>query len=337
MVISPRIYWLDWLKLFAMFLVVWGHALFHFADIPYEEKYVGVSGFIYSFHMPLFMTLSGYFSYKLMLGLGDLKKKFIQLIVPLCSLLLFCFLFGIKDQNFWYLPSLFICYLIFYCFFKISLSNKVKILFLLLLLVLFSPLIVRIPYVRLYKIDYMLPFFGMGLLLKRYQKVIENSSKYILLPLGVLFVLLEFFWNSSFVWYSSFPNWIDYKQLILNKELCFDIRNLGYSLYRYIVGAVGTGFFFLLFFELSKKIQWSSEPVNKFALGYTMQIYVLQTFFVQENVCHIQVPMENMFLYQYVYTFFVSILIVVVCILCAKLMEKSKIVSLLFFGVNKFK
>ena len=42
--------WVDQARGFAMFLVVYGH------NFPVAEKY------IYSFHMPLFLIISGFFS-----------------------------------------------------------------------------------------------------------------------------------------------------------------------------------------------------------------------------------------------------------------------------------
>lgn len=50
----------DYLKFFAIFLVVWGHCIEQLcsADSIEDSAY----RFIYSFHMPLFMMISGYFS-----------------------------------------------------------------------------------------------------------------------------------------------------------------------------------------------------------------------------------------------------------------------------------
>ena len=72
----------DMLKLFAIFLVVWGHCIqnLHTCDF-YEEP---VYKIIYSFHMPLFMVISGYFSLSSMRATTGsfLKKKFNQLLLP---------------------------------------------------------------------------------------------------------------------------------------------------------------------------------------------------------------------------------------------------------------
>lgn len=74
---SNRILAFDLLKLLAIYLVLVGHGTQHLLPSnPLDEPlYI----YIYSFHMPLFMMLSGYFSYSssvsLEIGLGGGKKK----------------------------------------------------------------------------------------------------------------------------------------------------------------------------------------------------------------------------------------------------------------------
>ena len=51
-----RIDWIDFLKAFAIFLVVWGHIIQ--SNFPNLNT---TNGFILAFHMPLFAILSGLF------------------------------------------------------------------------------------------------------------------------------------------------------------------------------------------------------------------------------------------------------------------------------------
>lgn len=53
-----RITYIDWLKAFAIFLVLLGHSIQNLSAAGMMD---GLHGFIYSFHMPLFMMLSGFF------------------------------------------------------------------------------------------------------------------------------------------------------------------------------------------------------------------------------------------------------------------------------------
>lgn len=59
---TDRVLYLDLLKCFAIFLVIWGHSIQYFKSTAYFDE--PIYRIIYSFHMPLFMALSGYFSEK---------------------------------------------------------------------------------------------------------------------------------------------------------------------------------------------------------------------------------------------------------------------------------
>lgn len=78
---NNRILWIDILKFTAIILVIWGHII----QYGYEDYLDNsVHQIIYSFHMPLFMMLSGFFGYSVLkLSYSQLlKKKFEQLIIP---------------------------------------------------------------------------------------------------------------------------------------------------------------------------------------------------------------------------------------------------------------
>ncbi len=123
---------LDLLKAFAIYLVIWGHAIMHFR--PNFEESVSFN-VIYSFHMPLFMMLSGYFATSsIRLGIKEFfAKKFRQLLLPCITWGIVCWLVissGLIDgrfelhvrdlftgwlgliENFWFLRSCFICYMV---------------------------------------------------------------------------------------------------------------------------------------------------------------------------------------------------------------------------------
>lgn len=74
MQMKERIYWIDYLKAFAMFLVVLGHAGLGEDSI--------IKSWIYGFHMPLFIFVSGYcIGNPKPVGV-ELKKDFKTLVVP---------------------------------------------------------------------------------------------------------------------------------------------------------------------------------------------------------------------------------------------------------------
>lgn len=82
---KERIRYWDFVKGIAIFLVVWGHTIqFGGRDIAglFENK---AFIFIYSFHMPLFILMSGYFLAKSVSKrsfLQNLKKKLTHIVVP---------------------------------------------------------------------------------------------------------------------------------------------------------------------------------------------------------------------------------------------------------------
>ena len=95
---AKKIDWIDTVRVFTMILVVLGHCNYYNIDTPYGGIHYGnidllfykilgvVTGFIYSFHMPLFMAVSGacfYFSMKKRPTFGFIcKSKATRLLIP---------------------------------------------------------------------------------------------------------------------------------------------------------------------------------------------------------------------------------------------------------------
>lgn len=159
----------DALKLFAIFLVLWGHSIQYYQTTIFYEN--PIARVICSFHMPLFMMIAGYFSLSSMqIGVVELiKKKGAQLIVPA---LIWCFLvfgtdyfyggehsFGvhIKD-DYWFLKSLFVCYILTW----LGSNSKAKEIVWILLLIVFT------QFVEVWRISLMFPCFIMGYLLRKH-------------------------------------------------------------------------------------------------------------------------------------------------------------------------
>ena len=121
---------IDILKLFAMFLVIWGHCAQFLLSSHYLDEPVYI--YIYSFHMPLFMMISGLF----VKHFSSVPSAFSYLLVKARQLLLPCIAWGLLMSaanllqpilvgtkadmplwqtlwsNFWFLKSLFVCFLL---------------------------------------------------------------------------------------------------------------------------------------------------------------------------------------------------------------------------------
>lgn len=129
-----RIVWIDIFKGLAILLVIMGHVCQ--MRFPISGKWL--SDIIYSFHMPLFLFLSGLFARKAVEAAdnrqvrGYIIKKARQLLVPFAVwMILWCIFKGdditmFLDGGFiyWYLPTLFE-FLLLFCILR-YLSNSIK-------------------------------------------------------------------------------------------------------------------------------------------------------------------------------------------------------------------
>ena len=68
---TQRINWIDWAKVFAIYLVILGH---HISKDAEGESFV--KNFIYAFHMPFFFFISGYLFKEPKSILHLLKKRY---------------------------------------------------------------------------------------------------------------------------------------------------------------------------------------------------------------------------------------------------------------------
>lgn len=195
------IYW-DIIKGVAIFLVVLGHSLQYFyIDSAYSNTDF-LFNFIYSFHMPLFMVVSGYFAYSSFSKpiYEVFKKKFIQIMIPnvtwslLTSILVYLnnpsksFSFSL---GYWYLNALWGCYVIF----GIGNSLRLKCSWLV-----YPYILMVYAFGELLNISHlisMLPFFGIGLLIRKYPSFLEDKYKLIFSVTFPLIILISILYPSQ--------------------------------------------------------------------------------------------------------------------------------------------
>lgn len=196
-----RIVWLDFVKLFTIYLVVLGHVIQFLQSSNPKGNELWL--FIYSFHMPLFMLVAGYFSKKVVSGdiIKLLKTKSIQLLLPcvIWGILVYLFkhlspiisfpnsaisfikgvVFEIGDVL-WFLKCLFICMLLFRIFKKNA--------FLLFVSIIISQIL---PY----KVPLMYPCFLIGLYCEHinfFNKISIKSA----ISFAVLFLISFYFFEA---------------------------------------------------------------------------------------------------------------------------------------------
>lgn len=200
-----RILFLDLTKCVAIWLVLWGHAITELMpqDLSVNKAYLG----IYSFHMPLFMLVSGLFAKK-SFGRSFVelaKSKFFQLLLPTFAFFgiawwvishfannndgvsinyagLFNLFEFIKHELscYWFLKSLFVCYIIGWCCWKCGKKRWYAV-----FVVLSAFLYLQHWNVTCYKTGFMFPFFMLGIYLGDKLDTIKNYSL-ILLPISII-------------------------------------------------------------------------------------------------------------------------------------------------------
>lgn len=186
-----RNYLIDNLKLLLMLMVVFGHVIEYY--INDSKLLMGIYIFIYIFHMPLFVFISGYFSKNLeKCSKGVVRSLLIPYILlsvvwyTIASIWSGEFIFSLFNPGWtlWYLISLFI--------WRLSIKYLVKVKFILIISIILSLFISIIPSSNslgfILRTVTFLPFFLIGYYTKehniRYIKTISNG-----LSLGVIVFL----------------------------------------------------------------------------------------------------------------------------------------------------
>ena len=330
---KDRLIWIDLLKLLAIFLVILGHVIITFHPLnegPYDRILLI---YIYSFHMPLFMFISGYLSRKIKNGIYDIKGRFYQLIVPTVSCYFLFYILGYSQHNLWFLPCLFMCYFLTSCIYyllncisKNSIINNVVIVCVLFLCI---SVFNKIPIINKYKLDFMLPFFIVGV---NYD-ITRKYSRYITIIILLITILFLLFWNKQYIYYFSKTDYINYHLLFdLNKNFLV-IDNLIKVLYRFFTGYFVSISFFIIFSSLKLK-SIVFQKLSKFGL-YTLQIYIVQTLVLEHNFFNFHFRDNYPCYYNIFITPFISICVLIICLLIIKTVEKNRIIDILFFGNRK--
>lgn len=343
---KARIKAFDILKLYAIFLVLWGHSIQYFLSSNfYDEPMYRI---IYSFHMPLFMMISGYFSISSMslLPFEFLKKKFVQLILPILS---WCVVLGILfffnhsmefsivkltigeilmgfygPYPFWFLRTCFFCYLLAYCgfFFRIN-----KYLWMLISLIISQ----FVPYFVFADILY--PCFIIGMELKDNHKFYGCICKYTIGLLGS-FLFMLCFWDQFFWGLDGILKTIIINYMHIDSSFFLMIVS---KFYRLIIGIVGS----LAFIGIICS-SFPQEKTNKFIFicsdwgQYTLGIYILQTLILETYMAKfILLDGLDFYLINFAITPIISLFVLVLCVYIIKIMSRSHILAFLFFGKYK--
>ena len=349
-----RIKAFDVLKLYAIFLVLWGHSIQFLLSSDFCDE--PVYRIIYSFHMPLFMMISGYFSLSSMSlpPIDFLKKKFTQLILPACSwtivlgiiILLYkphffafrssLLLVQIKETvvyiiggfygtyPYWFLKTCFICYLLAYCGSHLRL-NKYVWMCLTLIVSQFIP--------HFANVSVMYPCFIIGFELKDNQKFYIKICKHYLW-LVVLFLLMLCFWDQFFWGGEGIIKSFIINSLHTNNHLLLYLVS---KVYKLTIGIVGSLAFIGLMCSLIPQ-----KKTNKLIYlccnwgQYTLGIYILQSIILEYIMPkYIILDELNFYLFNFIIAPLISLLVLVLCVYIIKAIRKSQTSAFFFLGNTK--
>ena len=272
---GKRIEFADVLKGLAIFFVAYMHCL-----ECVKGQYFGEPGimedrlfaFVLSFHMPVFMMMSGFFSGSLKKqSVGYLlKRRFIPILVPL---ILWTGLSSIWHPTwklnlvygveYWFLNCVLVIYFLF--FFIRFIPERLEGVFCIILCAV-TMLTSKFTYAH---VNSMIPFFCLGYFIKKYYEVIRKKSKHICWVSFLVFCVMSVFWDIKWTIYLTPIH------LLSNSP-----QEIVHIVYRLIIGASGALFLFTLCNLIYNSIKQSKITKWLEWMGkYTLAIYIIHYFF----------------------------------------------------------
>ena len=314
--------YLDFIKGIAIILVIIGHVVQYSLGVGFFENPLFI--FIYSFHMPLFMGISGYlFYYSEKRSIGYIvKKRFEQLIVPLLiwtfivyilillkkpeanlteSLLLY---FRLLPREYWFLFILFISSLLL-AFTNVYLKSWYYHLIIILLMLLIP------DFSSMQLLKFMYPIFLLGFMYNRHSSFINRYINYVIMASVFLFIAGLYYWKTDYFIYTT-GSQILYKDGVHIEQ----IKNNGF---RYIVGIAGSVVILYLAKIIFDKVKLNYSTIEKLGretLGlYLVHLFLLELFFHK--------PLIIIDHYFYLQVFVNAVLLLLVSYLLVRLLDKS--------------
>lgn len=318
---SNRIEYYDYIKGFAIILVVIGHII---------DKCLLIEGFflnriIYSIHMPIFMYVSGYFAFNSIIKNINkhtfplfFYKKVSRLLFPYFTLgILYALsrsssIYDIMNNisGYWFFPVLFMCMIITYIYVNIY-SYKYKgdnlyidlalflALYIILIIIYFFKPLTEIPYFL--SMIKMYPFFIFGFFSAKYKEIsniLDADCTYLFA--FVIFIIL-------LVW----P------------------INIGFKV---------EGIFSIIIIRQLFKKYYNKMPNSLSFIGkntseiYSLHWFILPNLLCIKNILYHNNLLDNNTLIVLFFSLFVSLCVILVCILLSYLLKSNKYLSFIIFG-----
>lgn len=320
--IERKLY-LDNLRGVLILLVMLGHSI-QAAGYGIDDNFA--NRLIYSFHMPMFMAISGYLSYKIAFDSNKIISKAKQLLVPyVLWTVLMVFLYDnvslqgafIDESSLWFLWVLFIINLIYYVItilinkFKNKFALETMLMLVWLILVVLSN-VLNIKVFSLPLIAWHFMFFCVGLIIKKHKIQMNNMC---------IIILLLIIWIVGAIICKE-----DFCQNICN-GLPSGITHLVYLITKYTV-AITAIFTLLSLFRIYLNCRISILTyLGSITMGlYTFSVSVEGLIFKEIVSC-----VSN----KYIAIALCFVLISCLSVMANKLLESSKLTRVLCLGKNK--
>lgn len=342
-VVSPnnRIEYLDSIKSVLIFTVIWGHFIAGTNNVEGQNNSKFI--IIYSFHMPLFMALSGIFFYKLFDR--DFKKvvwnKILQLIIPATFVLLILtiaislykprnlanLLEWVWSARPWFLFTLFFCIIASLLFTKLTKSPTSG-------FILTFCLFALIPDVTDKEL-FMLPFFALGYYAYKYRHFID---KYWM----ILCLLSIVFWMCIYIGYYNTGNYNVYENpwvlWRVGSGICSP-ASFKVAVVRYAIGLFVCVFVFIILkklYETNIGRAINRLKLNKLIGQNTLGIYLLQAvFFSLLTAFSAKYDVFSNISYgRDIIPFILTIVMLPVFNLMVEFIKGNKLLSLLLLGIH---
>ena len=334
---KQRLQYFDALKAFTIFLVLWGHCIQY---LLHSDSDSTIFRLIYTFHMPLFMMMSGYFSF------SAIKRGFWESIITRARMLLlpvatlsfilaalymffrsenliykFFYLFG---GTLWFLKTAFTCFLLTrLCF----LCGRYKYVAIIATLIVSQTDIIYMHrfFYGFTSINIMYPCFLIGLLIRNYWEYFISHCKQILyISFITFFVMLILFSRDSPL---STIN-------MLNIELEGFTSRFYSRFYELVTGFSGAIFFISLFSKLfNRKIENKMYDTVCYWGQNTLGIYILQFVYLEMLINGlVYFDNTNYFVFNFIIVPLVSLAVLLLCIVTINIVKKNKYSALLLLG-----
>lgn len=326
---NKRLVTFDVVKFIAIFCVLWGHCAQYFTTEPYYSTWI--YRFIYSFHMPLFMMVVGFFATSsLNKSFTDvLKHKSIQLLLPavavsvtICLLLRLVGIDGGRISNnviysFWFIKAAFLSYLVYF----VSCKNpRYRLIGIILSLI-------ASQFIFIFQFNMMYPCFIVGTIFRAYWNQIRPYAHRFSIATGITFVLMLLGWDESF--------WIrDGEEIYYLKDYTQLQQNIAPTYYRLAIGIIGSTFIITTCECICRRFKSGKLIGHLSTLGsYTLGIYLIQTYLL-EKLLGQYLKFDNPFTFEYQFIICpaISIVLLYACIGVIKCIEANKYTALIFLG-----